>query len=154
MLCTLYTNPYHQSQHPPCRVCFSKVSQSMAPVSPPISQAGLRPPLLSLYPSLLLYFQYLGNIYKACTWTLQRLLQITDPMEWLQDIGRDSHTSSDDFEVIADELQAMYQDPDWMLNVGIQWMTAVIQGVRVNDNWIRGFPHNATTRTSRTSNPH
>jgi hypothetical protein len=71
----------------------------------------------------------------------QRQTQMTDPVEWLRDLRRDSDPCLEDFEAFSEEMQKMYGDKDRKLNAAMKCMTDFLQGanepVRVYANRIK-----------------
>jgi hypothetical protein len=71
----------------------------------------------------------------------QRQTQMTDPVEWLRDLQRDSNPCLEDFEAFPDEIQKMYGDEDRKINTAMKCMTNILQGanepVRVYANRIK-----------------
>jgi len=71
----------------------------------------------------------------------QRQTQITDPVEWLRDLRRDTSPCLEDVEVFSEEMQKMYGDKDRKLNAPMKRMTEFLQGandlVRVYANRIK-----------------
>ena len=66
---------------------------------------------------------------------------MTDLVEWLRDVRRDSDPSLEDFEAFSEEMQKMYGDKDRKPNTAMKCMTDYLQGanepVRVYANWIK-----------------
>jgi hypothetical protein len=66
---------------------------------------------------------------------------MTDPVEWLPDLRRDSDPRLEDFEAFSEEMQKMYGDKDRKLNAAMKCMTDFLQGanepVRVYANRIK-----------------
>jgi hypothetical protein len=58
----------------------------------------------------------------------QRLTQMTDPVEWLRDLLRDSDPCLEDFEAFSEEMQKMYGDKHRKLNPAMKCMTNFLQG--------------------------
>jgi len=71
----------------------------------------------------------------------QRQTQMTNPVEWLRDLRRDSDHSLEDFEAFLAEMQKIYGDKDQRLNVAMKCMNNFRQGanelVRVYTNRIK-----------------
>jgi len=71
----------------------------------------------------------------------QRHTQMTDMVEWLRDLRRDSHPCFEDFEAFSEEMQQMYGNKDRKLNTAMTCMTDFLQGanelVRVYAKWIK-----------------
>jgi hypothetical protein len=74
----------------------------------------------------------------------QRQTQMTDPVQWLRDLQRDSNPWFEGFEAFSEEMQTMYGDKDRKLNAAMKCMTDFLQGVnvpvrvyanRINANW-------------------
>ena len=71
----------------------------------------------------------------------QRQTQMTDPVEWLRDLRRDSDLCLEDFEACWEEMQKMCGEKDRKHNAVMKCITALIQGpnepVRVYTNRIK-----------------
>jgi hypothetical protein len=71
----------------------------------------------------------------------QRETQMTDPVEWLRDLRRDSDPCLEDFEAFSEAMQKMYGNKDRKLNAAMKRMTDFLQGaneqVRVYANRIK-----------------
>jgi len=53
---------------------------------------------------------------------------MTDPMDWIRDIRRDSEPCLEDFEAFSDEMQMIHCDQDRNLNVAMKCMTDSLHG--------------------------
>jgi hypothetical protein len=62
--------------------------------------------------------------------TAQRQTQMTDPVEWLRDLQRDSDPSFEDFKACLEEMQKMYSDKDRKLNPAMNCMIHSLQGAK------------------------
>jgi len=58
----------------------------------------------------------------------QRQAQITDLVEWLRDLLRDSDPCLEDFEAFSEEMQKIYGDNVRILNMAMMSMTDFLQG--------------------------
>jgi hypothetical protein len=58
----------------------------------------------------------------------QRQTQMTNPVEWLPDLRRDSDPCLKDCEAFSEEMQKMYGDEDRKLNAAVMCMTDFHQG--------------------------
>jgi hypothetical protein len=71
----------------------------------------------------------------------QRQTQINEPVEWLQDLRRDSDPCLEDFKAFSEEMQKTYSDKHRKLNAAMKCMTHFLQGanepVRVYANRIK-----------------
>jgi len=85
--------------------------------------------------------QYTGSL--PSTWNNhldlpQRMTQMTDPIEWLRELQRDSDPYLKHFDVILEDMQKMYSDQNGNLNWLILSLTDNFQGsnelVRVHAN--------------------
>jgi len=74
----------------------------------------------------------------------QRLTQMTNPVEWLRDLLRDSDACLEDFEAFSDEMQQMYGDKDQTLSAAMKGVTDFLQGAneparvctnRIKESW-------------------
>ena len=71
----------------------------------------------------------------------QRQTQMTDPVEWLRDLRRDSEPCLEDFEAFSEEMQKIFGDKNRKLNAAMKCMTEFLQRanepVRVYANGIK-----------------
>jgi hypothetical protein len=71
----------------------------------------------------------------------QRQTQMTDVVEWLRNLRRDSDTCLEDFEAFSEEMEKVYGDKDRKLNAAMKCMTNFLRGanepVRVYTNRIK-----------------
>jgi hypothetical protein len=58
----------------------------------------------------------------------QRQTQMTDPVEWLRDLRRDSDPCLEDIEALWEEMQKMYAAKDRKLNAAMKCITDFLQG--------------------------
>jgi len=53
---------------------------------------------------------------------------MTDPLEWLRDLHKDSDHSLEDLEAFSEKMQKMYGNSDQKLNTAMYCMTDFLQG--------------------------